>query len=212
MAIGCEGAGEGCDRAGRRMNSEACKVAYVVGFAIGSGIRCVYTSACRENIVADDRRTRLDSLLVALAGMGLVVPLVHVFSPWLAFADYRMPVWVGPIGAAAFVFALWLLFRSHADLGRNWSPTAQIREDHWLVTFGVYDRIRHPMYAAHWLWGVAQVLLLHNWVAGPALVLTFLPLYLTRVPREEQMMLDRFGEDYRAYIERTGRIVPRLWG
>jgi protein-S-isoprenylcysteine O-methyltransferase Ste14 len=66
------------------------------------------------------------------------------------------------------------------------------------------------MYSAHWLWGIAQALLIHNWIAGLASLVIFLPLYLLRVSREEQMMLEQFGEEYRLYMRRTGRIIPRL--
>jgi len=67
------------------------------------------------------------------------------------------------------------------------------------------------MYAAHWLWGIAQALLLQNWIAGLAMLASFLPMYLHRVPREEQMKLEQFGEEYRLYMNRTGRLIPRLW-
>ena len=63
---------------------------------------------------------------------------------------------------------------------------------------------------SEWLWGVAQALLLQNWVAGLAGLALFTPLYVLRVPREEQMMLDRFGAEYRSYMNRTGRVVPQL--
>ena len=66
------------------------------------------------------------------------------------------------------------------------------------------------MYAAHWLWALAQALLLHNWVAGPAMLAAFLPFYLERIPREEQMMLDQFGSEYEAYMTRTGQLIPPL--
>jgi protein-S-isoprenylcysteine O-methyltransferase Ste14 len=50
---------------------------------------------------------------------------------------------------------------------------------------------------------------LHNWIVGPAFLVTFLPVYLRRVPHEEQMMLNNFGPEYREYMDRTGRIIPR---
>ena len=70
--------------------------------------------------------------------------------------------------------------------------------------------IRHPMYAAHWLWGLSQPLLLQNRIAGFAMLVSLLPLYLVRMPQEERMMLEHFGEEYRSYMGRTGRVVPRL--
>jgi protein-S-isoprenylcysteine O-methyltransferase Ste14 len=107
---------------------------------------------------------------------------------------------------------IWLLWRSHVDLGRHWSPTLEVRDGHTLVTGGVFSRIRHPMYAAHWVWALGQILLLQNWIVGPSMLALFLPMYFYRVGREERMMLDHFGDEYRGYMKRTGRIVPRLWG
>ena len=66
------------------------------------------------------------------------------------------------------------------------------------------------MYAAHWLWESAQALLLQNWIAGPSLLLTLLPRYLVRVPLEEHMLLEQFGQAYSEYMSRTGRVIPRL--
>jgi protein-S-isoprenylcysteine O-methyltransferase Ste14 len=66
------------------------------------------------------------------------------------------------------------------------------------------------MYASLWLWGIAQGLLLSNWLAGWSVVVTFAPMYFLRTPREEQMMCERFGEEYRDYMSRTGRLWPRL--
>jgi len=190
-------------------------VCYFIGFIVGSVIRAIYTRQYKQNRITDDRKTVLDSLLMSLSSLGMIViPLIYVFSPWLDFADYHLPTWVGLtaglLGVAVFVVALYLLFRSHTDLGRNWSPTLQIREEHSLVTAGVFHYIRHPMYATHWLWAIAQALLLQNFLAGLAMLPTFLPIYLLRVKREEKMMIDHFGEEYRLYMNRTGQVIPTL--
>ncbi|MCA1719220.1 MAG: isoprenylcysteine carboxylmethyltransferase family protein [Actinobacteria bacterium] len=169
--------------------------------------------------MAVDRVSGSERALVGLLFVGMFfVPAVYALTSWLDGADYRLSPGakgrIGGIGAAILTSAIWLFWRSHADLGRNWSPSLQLREEHHLVTAGVYRSIRHPMYASQWLWSVAQPLLLQNWIAGWAGLLLFLPLYILRVPREEQMMLEQFGKAYRAYMDRTGRIVPRLegWG
>ena len=111
---------------------------------------------------------------------------------------------------AVFAMALLLLWRSHADLGRNWSAILRIRPEHTLVTDGVYRHIRHPMYAAHWLRGIAPALLLQNWIAGLSMLVFFVPIYLVRVPRVEKMMLENFEEEYHEYMNRTGRVIPRF--
>jgi protein-S-isoprenylcysteine O-methyltransferase Ste14 len=101
--------------------------------------------------------------------------------------------------------------RTHKDLGRNWSVTLEVRQQHALVTDGVYSRVRHPMYSAFWLWALAQALLLPNWIAGPAGIVGFGTLFLLRVTREEQMMTETFGEEYRAYMARTWRVFPGIY-
>ncbi len=194
------------------MLNSAYKIVFLIGLVVGSVVRRLYARPNRRHDVADRRPQVADMLLMALATAGLgILPLLYVLSPWLDFADYHLPAGLGWAGAPVFAAALWLLWRSHADLGRHWSATLQVRKDHSLVTTGVYSRIRHPMYAAHWLWGVAQALLLQNWLAGPAMLVFFVPLYLLRVRREEKMLLDHFGQEYRSYMGRTGRVIPRLW-
>jgi protein-S-isoprenylcysteine O-methyltransferase Ste14 len=114
-----------------------------------------------------------------------------------------------------YAAALWLLWRSHHDPGANWSPTIEISAQQTLITRGVYGRIRHPIYASQALMGLALAVLMPNWIVGPAGLVAFLALYLVRVPREKQIMLDQFGDAFRfrvAYSARTGRIVPLLRG
>ena len=184
---------------------------YVIGFVAGSVVRKMYVGGHRQNKIATDREVGLDIFLLVIVSIGFIaVPFVYLLTGWLDFADYELPSWAGWVGTVVFAGALVLLWRSHVDLGRNWSAKMEIREEHTLVTEGVYKYIRHPMYSAHFLWAIAQVLLLHNWIAGPAFLVTSVPLYLFRIPVEERMMLDRFGEEYKLYINRTGRMFPRL--
>jgi protein-S-isoprenylcysteine O-methyltransferase Ste14 len=108
------------------------------------------------------------------------------------------------------VVALWLFWRSHADLGHNWSVTLELRKGHQLVKDGVYRSIRHPMYASILLFGLGQGLLLQNWLAGWSAFLAFALMYFVRTPREEHMMCEFFGQEYRDYMRRTGRVFPLI--
>jgi protein-S-isoprenylcysteine O-methyltransferase Ste14 len=194
------------------MERDVFKIIFFVGFVAAVIVRLFYRLRTLGKRVVVSRITALEIFLLVLAVVGMViVPILYVFTARLDFADYRLPAWTSWAGTAVFIVALWLLWLSHAALGRNWSSTLEIGENHRLVTEGIYRRIRHPMYAAIWLWGVAQVLLLHNWIAGWSHLSAFGLLYFLRVPREERMMLDRFGEEYRAYMNRTGRVFPRLF-
>jgi protein-S-isoprenylcysteine O-methyltransferase Ste14 len=116
--------------------------------------------------------------------------------------------WLGLFFAIA---ALGMFHLTHRALGRNWSISLDVRENHELVTEGIYRRVRHPMYSAFWLWAIAQALLLPNWIAGFAGLVGFGILFFGRVAREERMMLERFGDSYRAYMARTGRVFPSMF-
>lgn len=141
------------------------------------------------------------------AGM-LLLPGVTTATPWLDQVAWQPNVMSVCLGAALLGAGLWLFWRSHADLGRNWSPSLEIREAQHLVAHGIYRSIRHPMYAAIWLLAAAQALLVPNWISGPAGLLAFGTMYWLRVPREEAMLVERFGDAYREYASRTGRVSP----
>jgi protein-S-isoprenylcysteine O-methyltransferase Ste14 len=162
----------------------------------------------REKIVWSGRGPReMTLLLISLTGLG-ILPLVYVVTAFPHFAAYTfrpIQAWLGLLAAIA---AMSMFQLTHRALGRNWSISLDVREGHQLVTDGIYRWVRHPMYAAFWLWAIAQALLLPNWVAGFAGLVGFGTLFFGRVAREERMMLEIFGEDYRAYMERTGRIFP----
>ncbi len=174
-------------------------------------VRLFYRWRTRANRVAVSRKTTLEILLLTMAFVGmLLIPLIYIFTSLFNFADYQLPSWAGWVGAVIFACALWLLWRSHADLGQNWFQTLELREGHQLITSGLYRYVRHPMYAAFLLWGLVQPLLLQNWIAGWSHLASFSALYFLRVPQEERMMLEQFGEEYQYYMTRTGRVIPRL--
>jgi protein-S-isoprenylcysteine O-methyltransferase Ste14 len=159
-----------------------------------------------EQHVTIQERTLLGLLFLAM----FFVPIIYVATNWLDFANYTLPAWAGWLGVLLLAGALLVFWRAHADLGVNWSPSLEIREQHELITRGIYGIIRHPMYASQWLWVIAQPLLLQNWIAGFLNLLVLIPFYFLRVKAEEQMMLDSFGAEYQEYMKRTGRILPRI--
>ncbi len=186
------------------------RIVFLVGWALGWVMRLASWREHRLK-VSIDRSTSVDRILMLLDFLGSqILPVVYVLTPWLAFADYHLPAWAGVIGAVVFAGGLLLNWRSHADLGASYSTAMQIREEQALISHGAYCYIRHPMYAALWLWGIGQALLLQNWIAGLASLVFFGARYFYRIPREEQMMLEHSGQEYRLYMARTGRVIPRF--
>ena len=181
---------------------------WLAGIVLMSVIRAPFARQTEDNTIVESRKTLVEKLLLAGMMLGTLCPLLHLTTDVLSFANYSVPVWTPAAGTVILAAALWLFWRSHADLGRNWSVTLELREDHGLVTSGVYKRIRHPMYSAIWLIVLVQPLLIHNWIAGPAGILAFGVMYAIRTPREEAMMREQFGKAYDDYCKKSGRLFP----
>jgi protein-S-isoprenylcysteine O-methyltransferase Ste14 len=189
----------------------AAKIIWCVGVVAWFVIR--YPHARRSKRTPGQRAENrgLEIVLLSISATGLgVIPAVYAATGIPALAEHPLHVWQVVAGGLTFLASLVLFRRTHAALGRNWSVTLEVREKHALVTDGIYRYVRHPMYTAFWLWAIAQALLLPNWVAGFSGIVGFGTLYLFRVPREEQMMLDAFGSSYADYAKRTGRVFPKL--
>jgi len=189
----------------------AFKIVYWLGLVIEVVIRAPFRKSWKAAEKTEQRISRVDQFLLFLMSIaGLLVPLIYSVTGWLDFADYSLPAWLGWSGVAVMAGAVFLFFRAHQDLKTNWSPVLEMFDGHVLVIHGVYRIIRHPMYASGWLMAVAQILLLQNWIAGPITLIVFIPFYIIRVPAEETLMLDTFGEQYRDYCKKTGALIPRL--
>jgi protein-S-isoprenylcysteine O-methyltransferase Ste14 len=187
------------------------KIIYWLGMIAEIIIRAPYQKG-REKAAKTDRRvsaTEKGILYLLLLGMFLL-PLVYSVTNWLNFADYQLSTWLGWLGVVFMAGALFVFARAHIDLQSNWSPSLEIYEKHTLITKGIYGRIRHPMYASQLLWCLAQLLLLQKWLAGPIGLLIFIPFYLLRTRAEEKMMLETFGDDYRAYMQKVGGVFPKF--
>jgi protein-S-isoprenylcysteine O-methyltransferase Ste14 len=158
------------------------------------------------------RREGLAMFLTRVIGFFVLVAVLILYglgSPWMRPLAVPFPDW---LRAAGFFLAfICLIFEIWAQtvLDREWSPQLQLQSDHRLVTAGPYARMRHPIYTALVGWAAGFALVTANWIFVAFAVLIPAVFFL-RVPREEKMMLDQFGEEYRKYMERTGRFLPKI--
>lgn len=173
-------------------------------------VRVILTRGEDKPVTEERGRGRERTLAMGVFIGMILLPIITLATPLFDFAAYAaLPGQVagGLLVGLAGIYVFW---RSHEDLGKNWSAHLEVREGHRLITGGIYARMRHPMYTAIFLITIAQLLILTNWIAGPAGLVTFLLLYIVRIGPEEQMMRDQFGADWDAYAARTPRLIPKL--
>ena len=187
-------------------------IAEIIWFAALVGWYVIRHPFARRARKAGVRASYLDwreRALLAMSAIGLlVIPLVYAATGAPARLDRPFVPALAWAGVAALALALWLFRLSHAALGRNWSVTLTVRDAHTVVKTGVYRYVRHPMYTSFFALAFAQLLLLPNWLAGGAGLVGIAMLFWFRVEREERMLLASFGEEYRAYMASTKRLVP----
>jgi protein-S-isoprenylcysteine O-methyltransferase Ste14 len=192
------------------MTHNVFKLVYFIELVLISFARRAAPRRVRRLAAAEKHTSPLETLLLYLSTFANLLPLIFVFTTWLDFANYQLPSWIGWLGAIVFAFSGYLVWQTHRDLGRSWTPALRFHDGDYLITDGIFETLRFPIYASHLLWGIAQMLMLHNWIAGFAYLVTITPRILLRIKNEEQTMLEEFGDEYREYMENTGGIIPKL--
>jgi protein-S-isoprenylcysteine O-methyltransferase Ste14 len=136
---------------------------------------------------------------------------LYVFKPevvqWAAFSVPNWLRWASFGICAIFMPILWWV---EISLGHNFNTTLHLRDDHNLITEGPYKYVRHPMYAALVPIILACLPASANWLVGLPGIFGGMIVFALRIPQEEKVMLERFGDSYRVYMQHTGRFLPRL--
>ena len=193
------------------MNEMIWKIIFMIIW-IGSGIvRSPHMRKYKKTEKIKSEKSKREKFLCFLVAIGMMlVPIIYVLTPWLNSFNMNLPDWARWSGVIVYGSGLVLFWWVHKTLGKNWSPVLEIRKDHKLITEGPYKYVRHPMYTQIWICVLCQGLILSNWAVGLIGILTWSILYFIRLPGEEKMMIDEFGEEYKTYMKRTKRIVPGI--
>ena len=152
------------------------------------------------------------SRIAGLLGLiGFIAVIAYTIQPgWLAWATLPLPLWLRWTGVGVALSGFALLQWSQNTLGKNWSDTPRMIKEQSLVTSGPYQFVRHPIYAAFTLILGSTLLISANWLLGFAWIGMTLAEVASRIGLEEDLMLEYFGDQYRTYMKKTGRFIPRI--
>ena len=154
------------------------------------------------------------TIFVTMIGIGGLVlwlsPFVYLLNPaWMAWSKIGLPEWVRWLGAVIGIVCTLGIYWLFSSIGIGITPTSATRKQHQLVTSGPYRWVRHPLYTFGSSMFVAFGLMADNWFISLLGVLAFIAM-ASRTPREESNLIEKFGDEYRAYMKRTGRYFPKL--
>ena len=149
-----------------------------------------------------------------LTPLFFVIPALGIFA-WM-FLQHRVlpphPTWWSyAAGVLVGVAGMTVRILGKRTLGRMFTVRVQLQEDHKIVDTGMYARVRHPLYSGFILEWMAPPLILGSPVGFLLLTLPLAVVVLLRIPREEALMTEAFGDQYRAYMARTKRLIPGIW-
>ena len=137
-------------------------------------------------------------------------PLVYLINPnWMNWSKIGLPEsirWLGVGIGFLCTFGIYWLFSS---IGSGITPTSATRKEHKLVTRGIYRWIRHPLYTIGSSFIISFGIMADNWFIAAFGILAFI-LMASRTPKEEANLIEKFGDEYREYMKRTGRYLPRF--
>jgi protein-S-isoprenylcysteine O-methyltransferase Ste14 len=141
----------------------------------------------------------------------VLAPILYALAPrWLAWSAIEMPIfprWVGVgLGLSSIVFLAWV----HRTLGKNWNVPGVIEAQQVLITDGPYRWFRHPMYTSFALIALAYWLISTNWFIA-VIGLFYWIVVVSKVKKEEAVLIEKFGDAYREYMKYTGRFLPRVF-
>jgi protein-S-isoprenylcysteine O-methyltransferase Ste14 len=183
----------------------------IISFAAHRGYYVKYYSQ-PEGATVKQREEGIDSKLAGLLGMvGFIAMLAYVINPdWLAWTGLFLPLWLRWTGVGIAVMGFALLQWAQVTLSNSWSDTPRMMKEQTLITSGPYCLIRHPIYTAFLLIFGPTLFISSNWLIGLCWAGMTIMEVVSRIGFEEALMIEYFGDQYREYMKRTGRLFPRM--
>jgi protein-S-isoprenylcysteine O-methyltransferase Ste14 len=151
--------------------------------------------------------------MIKIGGLLLwLSPLVYLINPhWMAWSKIGLPEWARWLGVGIGILCVIGVYWLFSSIGSGITPTSGTRKQHTLVTSGPYRWVRHPLYTVGSSLFIAFGMMADNWFIAGLGILVFI-LMAVRTPREEANLIEKFGDEYREYMKRTGRFLPKLGG
>jgi Putative protein-S-isoprenylcysteine methyltransferase len=180
----------------------------------GMGISIYYRlKADRESGEKISRSVDGTAMMTLIRIGGLVLwlsPLVYLVNPgWMAWSKIGLPDWARWLGVGLGLLCVMGIYWLFSSIGSGITPTSATRRQHALVTSGPYRWVRHPLYTVGSSLFISFGMMANNWFIAALGILAFIGMAI-RTPKEEANLIEKFGDEYREYMKRTGRFFPKF--
>jgi protein-S-isoprenylcysteine O-methyltransferase Ste14 len=183
----------------------------IVAFVLHRGYYIKYRSQHGVETVKQREEGTLSRIAGLLGVAGFVSMVAYVINPdWLSFASLPFPGWVRWTGVGIAMLGFVLLQWAQVTLADSWSDTPRMMKGQTLITSGPYRMIRHPIYTAFILILGSTLLISSNGLIGLFWAGMVTLEVFSRIGFEESLMIEFFGGQYREYMKKTGRLLPRI--
>jgi protein-S-isoprenylcysteine O-methyltransferase Ste14 len=149
--------------------------------------------------------------IIRIGGLVLwLSPLVYLVNPgWMAWSKLGLPDWARWLGVGLGLLCVMGIYWLFSSIGSGITPTSATRRQHTLVTSGPYRWVRHPLYTVGSSLFISFGMMADNWFIAALGILAFIGMAI-RTPKEEANLIEKFGDEYREYMKRTGRFFPKF--
>ena len=153
----------------------------------------------------------LMATIIRIGGLLLwLSPFVYLINPaWMVWSKIGLPEWIRWLGVVIGVLCVGGVYWLFSSIGSGITPTSATRQQHTLVTGGPYRWVRHPLYTIGSSMFISFGMMADNWHIALLGILAFIAMAI-RTPKEEANLIEKFGDEYREYMTRTGRFLPKF--
>lgn len=196
------------------MNENIFRILAAVILFTGISISTYYRrKADRETGESLSRKADGNVFMTIIRVGGLILwlsPLVYLLNPaWMAWSKIGLPESIRWLGVALGLLCVAGIYWLFSSIGAGITPVSATRKEHRLSTSGPYRWVRHPLYTVGSTFIVSFGLMADNGFIALLGILAFIAM-AARTPKEEANLIEKFGDEYRDYMKRTGRFLPKF--
>lgn len=197
------------------MNETIFRILAAIILFTGMGISSYYRiKADKDTGEKIPRKVDGSAMMTIIKIGGLILwlsPLVYLINPnWMNWSKIGLPESVRWLGVGIGILCVLGIYWLFSNIGSGITPTSATRKEHKLSTSGPYRWVRHPLYTVGSTLFISFGMMADNWFIAALGVLAFIGM-AARTPKEEANLIEKFGDEYREYMQRTGRYFPKLF-